>query len=235
MSKGSQGGIVYKNALLEVRKAKVQKAVVGLRKRWNIPEQGFQQDNEYWKWLNDLIAKPAPGFSPNKSGGFPSSYSHFLQDIANEILPIIKKPKLWIYFFASYITTGKISSERVLRSGKTYATPRIKILSVDNNKSYPITICIDLKPNTIADNVYKAIRQIWAEVKSIQKTLPEYDNTRKKRMLPEDIMLLGAIGSGSKLKKDLYDKSAPDDKDHVRSLEAMHKGVQRTRKAIKGQ
>ncbi len=221
MKQGSQGEIVFKNAQLEVAKEAVKATINQLRKKWSIPAKGFQKSSEYKNWLDRLTRQKV--FAGKQS---PSLYSNFLQDITEIILPIVKKPRYWVYFFALYLTRGIIRDRIVMRSGNTPVLPKIKMLFKDNR---PNLLILELNANTTLNDV----KRVWDKVRALQKSLPDYESARTKRRLLEDFAVLEQKSTG-KTVKEIYDKSIPRDVNDERSLEATHKGVQRLKKVLKG-
>ncbi len=217
---GSQGEIVFKNAQLELARESVKYAIEKLREKWKIPIDGFQENGEYRKWFIKLTGKKL--FVGKYS---PSLYSNFLQDVRDTILPLVNKPPYWTLFFTTYITEGQIRNKIVLRSGDTPTLPRISLVSKYNKP----TVVLELNANTTLND----IRRVWNKVRVLQKSLPDYESTRIRRKLLQDLSLLEQISTGRNIKK-IYDKSVPHDMDDERSLEATHKGVQRLKKIVRG-
>lgn len=216
MKQGSQK-IVFKNTHLEIAKEAVKTAISKLRQKWKIPADGFQESRKYRKWLIKLTRKKL--FVGKHS---PSLYSNFLQDIRDTILPLINKPPYWILFFATYITTGQIRDKIILRSGNTPTLPRINTI-----KS---SIILELNANTTLSD----IRKVWNKVRTLQKSLPDYETTRTRKKLLDDLALLEEISAGGSIKKIYSYQSTPNDAEDVRTPEASHKALQRLKKTIKG-
>lgn len=214
MKKGSRE-IHFKNGNLEVRKEAIQVAVIKLRKKWGIPNTGFRENELYEKWFNSLINKKI--FKTNAS---PSLYSEFLDDVEKTLLPIANKPGFWLQFFVHYLTTGLIKDKIIYRSGNTPLTPKIKLVDY--------SLSLEINSNTTLEDIQKS----WSKIHAVQKTLPDYFPSRRKRKLNRDLELLSSPKS-TKLKK-YYDSSIPSDKDENLSLEASHKALQRIRRAVKG-
>ncbi len=214
MKKGSRE-IYFKNAILEVKKEAIQVEVAKLRKKWGIPNHGFRESESYDKWFNALISEKIL-----KTTASPSLYSVFLNEIEKTLLPIANKPSYWRYFFVNYLTTGLVKEKITYRSGNTPLTPKIKL--VEN------VLSLEINSNTTLEDIQKS----WSKIHAVQKTLPDYYPSRRKRKLDRDLELLNKT-ENQKLKK-YYDSSIPNDEDEDFSLEASHKALQRIRKAVKG-
>lgn len=218
--RGSQKGIVFKNVPIIIERNDIQLGVKTLRKKWNIPVKGFTKNKDYFNWLERLTTQQLP---ENQTS---SQYSLFLNDV-NNFCKSIQIPPHWASFFIRYIPTGNVKEEIKLRSGKTYNTPLIKIIS---NVERGNKIRLEFGANTTLEDV----KAIWIEIKTIQKSLPEYDNTRQRQEKKMKLTkhLIKQLNKGKK-PKEIYESlpfSFGNPNEH-----AVSKTLQRTKKLIKRQ
>ena len=218
--RGSQKGIVFKNVPIIIERNDTQTQTLKLRKKWNIPDNGFSNFKEYNNWLEQLTNQLS---SQNHNS---SQYSLFLDDI-NKLRKSLKLSSHWNSFFAIYIPTDRVKIEIKLRSGKTYNTPTIKLIKKNSGEE---KIQMEFGANTRL----KDIDNIWHKVNELQKKLPDYDSSRHREKLSRDLLMLQGVKRKEK-PLDTYislgEKLPNDDSEYGATL----KGLQRLRKKIKRQ
>jgi hypothetical protein len=215
LSKGSQEGIIFKNAPLVIEREDVQQEVDKLRIEWEIPTGGFKSYKKYHDWVTNLTNQLS--FKDLNT----SRYSLFL-DSVNKTCKLFKLPNYWIPFLVKYISRGQIEDTYRPRSGITYNTPTINIIS---NKD-------KVRLEFSANAKLKDIKSIWPDVQILQKTLPDYERTRKRRKLKLELYISKQLKK-SKTPKDIYGKlpfsfGYPNES-------TISKTIQRTKKLIKRQ
>lgn len=217
LKKGSQDGIVFKNAQLVIEREDIQEAVKKIRDKWNIPPKGFRSINKHHNWFINLTNQLLL-----ESYG-PSKYSLFLQEVS-ENCKSLHLPIFWTAFLIKYVSTGEIKDSYNPRSGITYNTPLISVVSKDKQE---LKIRLEFGANTKK----KDIMFVWPKVLNLQKTLPDYDHTRNKRKLKLVRYIAKQLKEG-KTQKEIYEE-LPYNFGYPEK-QAVLKTIQRTRKLIKG-
>ncbi len=209
-NRGSQGVVKYTDALLIKEREDVIRVVTELRESWDIPKNGFRNEKSHHRWwlniTSDMVSPPS------------SRYSFFLDDV-DRARKSLKLPLHWNPFLITLITRGKALQQIQHRSGKTSNSP---VLSVSEGR-----IKLEFGANTKREDVV----QLWPQIKRIQRTLPEFEDTRYKRKRRRNVHLYKKVQGGEKFEKVYKNMSnnfgAP-------SLEAASKSLLRYKKLIKG-
>jgi len=124
-----------------------------LRDKWKIPEFGFEDNDQYFKWLNPLTTKTT---SPNKSVFHIYQYWDFKDEVI-ESFPALDKIHLNAIY--SYILFGKLPIK--------ITNDNQPIVYINKDKSI---VCVEVKANTTKEEYHKS----FSQVVKLQKKLPTH-------------------------------------------------------------
>lgn len=206
----------YKNVKLILERDEFKRQVRLIREKWNIPSEGFstsRAEHTYWERIKT-----------NEATNGSSTYSLFLEDVKNACKEL-KLPAHWTYFLSVFVKTGQPAQEFNARSGRSHYSPRITTVDTD-------TIHLKIFSNTSLTDM----RKYWPTVKKIQRGLPGYDKSRKRRRLERDLILDELAKESENFKRAYINSDEKlSDQDRELNMSTAQQAVRRLRKIKHGQ